>query len=196
MTDNRDVRYNPERRNRWQDWANFVLAIWLFFSPWILSFGSGAPAAAPAQGAQAVNAVNNAAWNAWVLGVLVFLVAISAISRMEFWQEWINLLLGAWIFIAPLGARLRVGHAVRSLVGSLDRRGPNIPHLGLEHQHAAIVRGAPSRGASQALTYPARANAGRRDAPVKWQTGVRICPGSWIRLCRGDIGGTPPRHPH
>jgi len=101
MTDNRDVRYNPERRNRWQDWANFVLAIWLFFSPWILSFGSATPAAAPAQGAQAVNAVSNAAWNAWVLGVLVFLVAISAISRMEFWQEWINLLLGAWIFIAP-----------------------------------------------------------------------------------------------
>ena len=28
-------------------------------------------------------------------------MAISAIGRMELWQEWINLALGAWIFAAP-----------------------------------------------------------------------------------------------
>ena len=89
------------RSNRWQDWCNLILAIWLFISPWVLQFGSGAQPAAQGTGGGAIAATSNAAWNAWVLGVIVFLVALSAIGRMEFWQEWINLLLGIWIFIAP-----------------------------------------------------------------------------------------------
>lgn len=84
----------PPRSNRWQDWANLILAIWLFISPWILQFSGPAPAGGATTGGVA-------AWDAWVLGVIVFIVALSAIGRMEFWQEWINLLLGIWIFIAP-----------------------------------------------------------------------------------------------
>jgi SPW repeat len=89
------------RYNRWQDWANVILAVWLFISPWVLQFGAGAQVAP----AGAVNgptvAVSHAAWNAWVLGVIVFLVALSAIGSWEVWQEWWNLVLGAWIFVAP-----------------------------------------------------------------------------------------------
>ena len=89
------------RYNRWQDWANLILAIWLFISPWVLQFG----AAAQVPPAGAVNgpgvAVSHAAWNAWVLGVIVFLVALSAIGSWEVWQEWWSLILGAWIFAAP-----------------------------------------------------------------------------------------------
>ena len=48
-----------------------------------------------------LGAAHAAAWNAWVLGVIVFLVAISAISRMDFWQEYVNIVLSIWIFIAP-----------------------------------------------------------------------------------------------
>ena len=48
-----------------------------------------------------LGAVQAAAWNAWVLSVIVFLVAISAISRMDFWQEYVNIVLSIWIFIAP-----------------------------------------------------------------------------------------------
>ena len=81
-------------RNRWQDWANLALAVWLFVSPWVLQFGDAHPAGTGGQ-------AGDAAWNAWVLGVLVFLVALSAVSRMEGWQEWISLLFGAWIFAAP-----------------------------------------------------------------------------------------------
>ncbi len=88
-------------RNNWQDWANLILAIWLFFSPWILQFGGNASTQPPVAGAHAINAVSNAAWNAWILGVLVFIVALSGIGRMELWQERINAVLGAWIFIAP-----------------------------------------------------------------------------------------------
>jgi hypothetical protein len=41
--------------NHWQDWMNLILAIWLFISPWVLQFASGAatvgtPAEAAAAG--------------------------------------------------------------------------------------------------------------------------------------------------
>lgn len=100
---------NPSLSNRWQDWANAILGIWLFISPWVLGFGmgtlntvagGGAPGAPPAGGG-AGGMVGNAAWNAWILGAIIFLVSISALSRMEFWQERINGLLGIWVFIAP-----------------------------------------------------------------------------------------------
>lgn len=81
------------RSNKWQDWVNLVLAIWLFVSPWVLQFGQGNGGAG--------GAVHAAAWNAWILGVLVFLSALSAIGRMEFWQEWLNMIFGVWLFIAP-----------------------------------------------------------------------------------------------
>jgi SPW repeat len=93
------------RSNRWQDWANLALATWFFFSPWILQFASNLSTAERTAGGAAAQGfsqgLSNASWNAWVLSVIVFLVAISAISRVELWQEWLNLLLGAWIFVAP-----------------------------------------------------------------------------------------------
>ena len=92
----------PARENYWQDWANAIVAVWFFISPWILQFGAGALApAGDAATAGTLGAVQSAAWNAWVLGVIVFLVAISAISRMDFWQEYVNIVLSIWIFIAP-----------------------------------------------------------------------------------------------
>lgn len=93
--------YNPNRRGQWQDWLNMLLAIWLFFSPWVLQFGGNASTAEPAAGGAAVQTATIAGWNAWVLGAIVFLVSLSALNRMELWQEWVNLVLGAWIFCAP-----------------------------------------------------------------------------------------------
>ena len=90
----------PARENYWQDWANAIVAVWFFISPWILQFGAGLAADGTAAVAP-LAAVQAAAWNAWVLSVIVFLVAISAISRMDFWQEYVNIVLSIWIFIAP-----------------------------------------------------------------------------------------------
>jgi hypothetical protein len=106
--------HRPVRENYWQDWANAILAVWLFISPWVLQFGTGAPAGTGDAAATGVlGSVHAAAWNAWVLGVVVFLVAISAISRMDFWQEYVNIVLSIWIFIAPwvLGFALLSGAA-------------------------------------------------------------------------------------
>jgi hypothetical protein len=100
--------YNPERVNPWQDWANVVLAIWLFISPWILQFGRNVAQSttAPAAGTAAATVTpvasgGMAAWNAWILGIIIFLVAVSAMGRFALSQEWANLLLGIWVFVAP-----------------------------------------------------------------------------------------------
>jgi hypothetical protein len=82
------------RRATWQDWVNLALAIWLFVSPWVLQFGHGLQQ--PSNGA-----VATAAWDAWILGVLVFIAAASEIGSIALWQEWLALIFGAWIFIAP-----------------------------------------------------------------------------------------------
>lgn len=95
----RRFRMRPPGR-RPQDWINLVLAIWLFISPWVLTFGHGVPVGSPAASG-AIQEVGMAAWNAWVLGVIVGLLALSALSRVELWQEWFCVLLGAWIFAAP-----------------------------------------------------------------------------------------------
>ena len=73
-----------ERKNG-QDWANLVLAILLFISPWALGFAS----------------VNSAAWNAWVVAIAIAVVAIAAITAFAVWEEWINLLLGLWLIASP-----------------------------------------------------------------------------------------------
>lgn len=91
--------YGTGRGIRWQDWANAILAIWLFISPWVLAFASAGGTTAAGT---ATSGGGTAAWNAWVLGVIVFLVAVSAIGRrFVLSQEWVNLVLGIWIFIAP-----------------------------------------------------------------------------------------------
>jgi len=92
----------PREANAWPNWANIVLGVWLFVSPWVLQFaGSAATTAGAAGEATAPSiAVTNASWNAWILGVVIFLVAVSAL-RATTWQGWVNLVLGAWVFIAP-----------------------------------------------------------------------------------------------
>jgi hypothetical protein len=77
--------------NKWQDWINLILAIWLFISPWVLSFapGSTGPVSEPA------------AWAAWVLGVVIGVFSIAALVRAQPWEEWINLIAGALLFISP-----------------------------------------------------------------------------------------------
>jgi len=71
--------------NRWQDWANLALAVWLFVSPWILQFAVGGVAA----------------WNAWIFGVVVAVIALAALARAQPWEEWINLIVGIWLIISP-----------------------------------------------------------------------------------------------
>ncbi|WGS20576.1 MULTISPECIES: SPW repeat protein [unclassified Bradyrhizobium] len=71
--------------NAWQDWANLILGLWLFASPWLLHF-TGATAAA---------------WNAWIFGAIIAVLAAVALYEVQRWEEWTNVVLGLWVAISP-----------------------------------------------------------------------------------------------
>ncbi|HEX8741182.1 MAG TPA: SPW repeat protein, partial [Casimicrobiaceae bacterium] len=73
------------RQQRWQDWINLLLGIWLFISPWVVGFEGGQMAAS---------------WNAWILGVAIVVFSAIAVSMPQVWEEIINLLLGIWMVIS------------------------------------------------------------------------------------------------
>lgn len=72
-------------QGRWQDYVNLVLGVWLIVAPWI---GVG---------------VHNdlAAWNSYVAGFAVAILSIAAIARSRLWEEWLNLVVGLWLILAP-----------------------------------------------------------------------------------------------
>ena len=67
------------------DAINLILAILLFFSPWIVGFAGVVPAA----------------WVAWLSALGIAVVSIAALSAFAEWEEWINLVLGIWVLISP-----------------------------------------------------------------------------------------------
>ncbi|MCC6483248.1 MAG: SPW repeat protein [Armatimonadetes bacterium] len=76
---------------RWQDWVNLFIGIWLFVATWVLS-------ASVAKG----SAQSAAAWNSGVLGIIVFVLALwSLAAPRAMVAEWINVIAGIWLFIAP-----------------------------------------------------------------------------------------------
>ncbi|NIR32913.1 MAG: SPW repeat protein [Gammaproteobacteria bacterium] len=74
-----------ERQARWQDWVSLVFAIWLFLSPFIFEYRD----------------VGAAAWNAYVFGVVIAIMSIVALVERRIWEEWIDLIVGIWLVIAP-----------------------------------------------------------------------------------------------
>lgn len=73
------------RKGLWQDWVNLVLGVWLFIAPF---FGIGA-----------LN--ESAVWNSYVAGIAIVVFAWASLARPQRWKEWINLLIGVWLIIAP-----------------------------------------------------------------------------------------------
>ena len=69
---------------RWQDWLNLILGIWLFISPW-LGFAVS----------------TGAAWNSWIFGAVIAAVSAWALSAPQKWEEWVNFVIGAWLMMAP-----------------------------------------------------------------------------------------------
>jgi len=73
------------KMKHWQDPVSLVAGVWLAASPWLLDF----------------QAEPRPMWNAVVVGVLVALIALYALYEVFAWQEWANLLLGAWLIVSP-----------------------------------------------------------------------------------------------
>jgi len=64
---------------------NAIAAAFLFASPWLLGFAGE----------------QTASWNAWISGLLIGGLALAAVVELQEWEEWINLLLGLWVTVAP-----------------------------------------------------------------------------------------------
>jgi hypothetical protein len=83
-----------------------VLGLWLLVSPFVLGF---------------TDSTGLAALNSYVLGVGVMVFAAIALYRPQMWEEWTNLVLGAWLIVAPivLGFRSEVVPTVNHFVVGL-----------------------------------------------------------------------------
>jgi uncharacterized membrane protein HdeD (DUF308 family) len=64
---------------------NAALAVFLFFSPWLVGYRD----------------VQIASWNAGACGLVIGLMAAFAIMRLQEWEEWGSALLGLWTAAAP-----------------------------------------------------------------------------------------------
>jgi hypothetical protein len=75
------------KTRRWQDGAILVLGFFLSVSPFVMQYPELA---------------GIAALNAYVFGITLMVFAAIALFRPQMWEEWINLVLGIWLPIAPI----------------------------------------------------------------------------------------------
>ena len=68
----------------WQDWINLVLGIWICVSPWTLNFTDDASATRIAV----------------AVGFLIIVSEVFTFWALRSLEEWINVLLGAWLVIS------------------------------------------------------------------------------------------------
>ena len=68
-----------------QDWINLICGVLLFVSPLALGFSGDLMAAR----------------TAWVGGVIIFVMGVAALVQFVEWEEWVALIVGALVIIAP-----------------------------------------------------------------------------------------------
>ena len=96
---------------RWQDWVMLVLGVWLFLTPFILGYSDFG---------------STASVNSFVFGIIVAALALAALGRPQMWEEWVNLVLGLWLIVAPFALGFRnetaasTNHIVVGLLIAID----------------------------------------------------------------------------
>lgn len=78
-------------KQHWQDWVNVFLGIWMFVSPWVIREWLSAGSVGEALGV----------WDLWAVGIAVVAFAGVALYAFAAWEEWVNLVLGAWLLVSP-----------------------------------------------------------------------------------------------
>jgi hypothetical protein len=91
--------------------GNLFLGGFLFASPWIFNYPSGA---------QSLDAI--------VLGAVIAILSITALATLAVWEEALNLIAGMWLFVSPwvlkfqgttaMGVNVVIGIIVVLLAGS------------------------------------------------------------------------------
>jgi hypothetical protein len=93
--------FSPPKQ--WEDWVGAILGLWLLASPSVIPYGEMAAAA-----------------NASLVGFLLLAIEFVEVAAFRPWEEWINVVLGAWLVASPwvLGATV-VAMANLVIVGLL-----------------------------------------------------------------------------
>ena len=66
------------------DIVNFSLGTTLFFSPWLFSLSAGAPRQITS-----------------TMGLFIAVLSVAALAAFAVWEEWLNLIAGLWLVVAP-----------------------------------------------------------------------------------------------
>ena len=85
----------------WEDWLGAALGVWLCASPWVLQFAGDDMVATQ---------------NAVLVGLLLIVVATVVLFAFRLWEEWINVVLGAWLVISPWVLNISPRAAVANFV--------------------------------------------------------------------------------
>src|SRR3974390_901009 len=80
---------------QWEDWASWMLGLWLLLSPWALFFDNETVALE----------------NALAVGALIIVAEIVELSIFRDWEEGINVVLGAWLAVSPWALGVASGAA-------------------------------------------------------------------------------------
>jgi len=76
-------------KQKWQDWVNFALGLWVIVSPWTIAH------------VIPVDLMDAAMWNHYIIGLAVAIIAVVAAYAWSAWEEWTNVVLGGWLLISP-----------------------------------------------------------------------------------------------
>jgi len=68
-----------------QDALKLLLALWLIVSPWVLNYSQ----------------VRLPVWNGYAVAIIVAAFSIAAMLKFTKWEEWVNIVVGFWLFASP-----------------------------------------------------------------------------------------------
>jgi len=77
------IEFTPPKH--WEDWLGLALGVWLCASPWLLQFVGDMAATQ----------------NAFLVGLLLVITEIVTLTAFRVWEEWINVVIGAWLIVSP-----------------------------------------------------------------------------------------------
>lgn len=74
----------------WENWLSLILGAWVFATPWVFNYSD-----------LLSSQIYAISWNHWVTGVVLIVTSGFALQMLRPWEEWVNLLAGAWLFLSP-----------------------------------------------------------------------------------------------
>ena len=76
-------------RAQWENWIVLFLGVWLLFMPFVMIYSLPT-------GIEGILSLNS-----WIVGFALIFSAGLAIQELKPWEEWVNMVLGAWMVASP-----------------------------------------------------------------------------------------------